>query len=35
MPTGMPVFCLIFAPPMRMSSQLSGFIPISPHRSAR
>ncbi len=35
MPTGMPVFCLIFAPPTRMSSQLSGFIPISSQRSFR
>ena len=35
MPTGMPVFSLIFLPPTRISSQVSGFMPISPHRSVR
>src|SRR6516165_5027600 len=34
-PTGMPVLSLIFLPPMRISSQESGFIPASPHRSIR
>src|SRR5262249_16038020 len=34
-PTGMPVLSLIFFPPTRMSSQVSGFIPISLQRSDR
>ena len=35
MPTGIPVLSLIFFPPTRMSSQLSGFMPISSQRSLR
>ena len=35
MPTGMPVFFLILAPPMRMSSQVFGLMPTSSQRSFR
>ena len=35
MPTGMLCFCLILPPPTRMSSQVSGTMPTSSHRSLR
>ena len=34
-PAGMPVFSLIFRLPSRTCSQVSGFMPISPHTSLR